>query len=332
MKEPNPLYSRIAVGLVVLCFSANVRPIFGATVAWWRFEEGTTNSVATGSGTVIDSVHGFNGTPVGNPAYVAADIPRCSTAPNLGMWFNGSTSRVFIPDDPAFELTNSLTLEAFIRYEGQPSGVYWSQIIFRGDDRYGLDPYWLALDPNGVVVFEVDGLALPNSRLTSQEPIPRNVFLHLAGILDGVTGQQRLFINGVEVASTNTTVRPFGPLDPTQLPGLGIGSVQSDNYTEYFAGTIDEVRISDTALQPSEFLFPCSNAAPVLTSHYGAQTLHMYWASQPGRQYQMQWSTNLISNLWVNVGTPIDGGGGAISFPIPTGSNMWGFYRVQVLR
>jgi hypothetical protein len=127
-------------------------------------------------------------------------------------------------------------------------------------------------------------------------------------------------------------VRPFGFLDPAQLPGLGIGSVQSDNYIEYFAGTIDEVRISDAALQPSEFLLSCSNAAPVLSIQFGTQTLEVDWASQAGRQYQVQWTTNLVANSWVNLGLPIDGNGATISFPTPTATNMCGFYRVQVLR
>jgi hypothetical protein len=35
---------------------------------------------------------------------------------------------------------------------------------------------------------------------------------------------------------------------------LGIGSVQSDNYAEYFNGLIDGVRISDVALELSQFL------------------------------------------------------------------------------
>lgn len=65
-------------------------------------------------------------------------------------------------------------------------------------------------------------------------------------------------MNGVLVNSTTTAVRPLGPLDPTQQPGLGIGDVQSSTYGENFNGLIDEVRISDQALPPSQLL----DAAP----------------------------------------------------------------------
>ena len=41
-----------------------------ATVAWWRFEEGTPNTAASGSGSIVDSsVHLNHGTPFGGPIY-----------------------------------------------------------------------------------------------------------------------------------------------------------------------------------------------------------------------------------------------------------------------
>jgi hypothetical protein len=33
-----------------------------------------------------------------------------------------------------------------------------------------------------------------------------------------------LYENGAVVAQTTTTIRPFGTLDPTQQPGVGIGN------------------------------------------------------------------------------------------------------------
>ena len=57
----------------------------------------------------------------------------------------------------------------------------------------------------------------------------------------------RLYLDGNLVASTNTSLRPYGTLLGLN-PGLGIGNVQSANYAEYFKGFIDEVRVSDTAV------------------------------------------------------------------------------------
>ncbi len=315
--------------LLILSITLNTCPVTGATIAWWRFQEGPPNTAATGTGTIIDSANGFNGTPVGAPVYVNVSLPQGSASPSLGLRFDGAASRIFIPDNPAFYLTNSLTIEAFIRYDGQPNGVYWSQILMRGDDRFGVDPYWLGLDPSGVLTFEVDTAVLyVSSRLTSQTPIPRNVFLHVAGTLDGATGQQRLFINGLEVASTNTTVRPFGPLEPTQTPGFGIGNVQSPNYIEYFDGVITEVRLSDVALPPSEFLFAHCKITDVFPATNGVQ---LGWTSLTNSHYQVQWTPALDSHSWSNVG-PVVAGNGATNFFLDTSAtNTSKFYRIQVL-
>jgi hypothetical protein len=83
-----------------------------------------------------------------------------------------------------------------------------------------------------------------------------NQWIHVAGTLDDATGAMKLYINGNLVGLRETTVRPFALLDPLANPGLGIGNLNSSG-SEYFEGFIDEVRISDVALTPDQFLnFP----------------------------------------------------------------------------
>ena len=67
-------------------------------------------------------------------------------------------------------------------------------------------------------------------------------FVHVAATLDDATGAMTLYENGAVVAQTTTTVRPFGALDPTQEPGVGIGNSNAlDNYNVPFNGLIDEL-------------------------------------------------------------------------------------------
>jgi hypothetical protein len=56
-----------------------------------------------------------------------------------------------------------------------------------------------------------------------------------------------IYINGNLAGQTTTAIRPFGPLDPSSNPGLGIGSVQSSNYSTYFHGLISQVKLYDIA-------------------------------------------------------------------------------------
>jgi len=96
--------------------------------------------------------------------------------------------------------------------------------------------------------------------------IPFNQWHHVAGTLDDATGAMNLYIDGNLAASAVTTVRPFGDLDPSLSPGLGIGALNSANPAfgpEYFNGFIDDLRLSDTALSPDQLLVPEPSSATI---------------------------------------------------------------------
>ena len=222
-------------------------------IAIYRFQEGTAGGAATGTNTIIDSSgNGLNGTPFNSPTYTSVSLPGST----LGLQFTGQggTQRVFVPDSPLLQL-NSLTLEAYIRFDGTPvNNIIASQIVFRGDDRNANDSYNLNIRTDGHLAFEFDDAANVRTSLVSPNVIPLGQFLQVAGTLDDATGQIGLYINGVSVASSVTNRRPVQGLLANQAPGLGIGNVQSTAYNESFNGIIDEVRISNFARTPSQLL------------------------------------------------------------------------------
>ena len=225
------------------------------TVAYYRFEEGPAGGPASGAGSVLDSSgNGLHGTPFGGPVYradVAADPLPGTGAPNdLSLEFDGN-QRVFVPDDPRFELTQSLTVEAFIRPRPFP-GVA-GDVVFRGDERIGQDSFVLNLFQGLLRWVVIDGATGQESIVSTPAPA-FDQWAHVAGTLDDATGVQALYVDGVLADSRVTTFRPLGPLDPASNPGIGIGHTQSGNFNQGFAGLIDEVRISDRALSPTEFI------------------------------------------------------------------------------
>lgn len=243
---------------VAVCFmSIHLGNFLGATtIGYWRFEEGTADTVATGSNSVLDSSgNELHGTPVAGPVY-RADVPGWSNPPSTrSMEFDGiSGHRVVVPDGPLVTLTQSLTLEAFIKARPLMPGTGGvGDIVFRADNRPGLDPYQLGVGGGGnVLQFQIQNAS--NQTALIMATIPYNAWLHVAGTLDDATGAMKLFVNGTEVASTITSIRPLGTLDPAWSPGLSIGNDFTGQYGQVFNGWIDEVRISDTALAPSEFL------------------------------------------------------------------------------
>jgi hypothetical protein len=61
------------------------------------------------------------------------------------------------------------------------------------------------------------------------------------------------------------------------------------------------------------------------------QAIELMWKSTPGRYYQIQASTNLISGEWFDVGDPIEGDGTTQSILESTRYDASKVYRVQVL-
>jgi hypothetical protein len=229
-----------------------------ATIGYWRFEGGTAGSPATGASSILDSSgNGLNGTPANGPLY-SSDLPSSAagTGSKLSLQYNGYNQRVFVPDSPLLQLTHSLTIEAFVKTEPMLPGTGGgADILARGDTRPALDPYKLVLQqPGNILTFVVYNASDQFAEVSYT--VPFDQWLHVAGTLDDATGQMKLYVNGNPVASTTTSIRPLGALDPAYSPGLGIGSDQTGQYAEYLNGWLDEVRLSDTALDPSQFLTP----------------------------------------------------------------------------
>jgi hypothetical protein len=63
--------------------------------------------------------------------------------------FDGVNDRAEVGDVESLKLTSSLTIEGWVRVDTWPTTAAHGHILFRGDDRNGLDPYHLAVTPPG---------------------------------------------------------------------------------------------------------------------------------------------------------------------------------------
>ena len=157
----------------------------------------------------------------------------------------GTYSGVEIADQPAYTLTNSLTIEGWVRPRGDGYLIF-----FRGDHRPGLDPYALSMQGNSTVDFAITD-ANGNSAIVGTSLV-YNQWTHLAATLDGGSGTMSLYTNGQLAAQTVTTIRPFGALEADQSPGVGIGNVNDGGNNFPFLGDIDEISLYSHALTPTK--------------------------------------------------------------------------------
>jgi uncharacterized protein (TIGR03437 family) len=229
--------------------SINLLPPLSALISAYSFNEGTGTTVADASG------NGLNGT-IQNATWTSSG--KFGNA----LLFNGSNALVTIPDSPSLHVITTMTLEAWVK----PSKVNnaWRDVIYKGNDNYYLE----GMSPNGSAPAVGGTFGSANTNLFSDKALVVNTWAHLAATYDGTT--LRLYVNGVQVSSKALTGSLVSSSNPLQIGGDSI-------YGQYFAGTIDEVRIYSRALSQAEIQtdmnVPVTNSTLLTSSIPSAQLM-----------------------------------------------------------
>jgi subtilisin-like proprotein convertase family protein len=164
---------------------------------------------------------------------------------------NPPQSAISIPDQPIFALTNSLSIDGWIKSAGVTGNN--GEILWRGDDRSGYDPYFFQLNGDNTLGFGIGNNAGVGVNLNTTFSLPINQWFHVAATLDGNTGTMSIYTNGVLAAQTSTTIRPDVVLLAGDEPSLGIANTGTPVW-EYipFNGDLDEISLYSRALSASE--------------------------------------------------------------------------------
>jgi chitodextrinase len=219
-------------------------------VAAYSFNENTGS-------TVSDSSSNDNTGTIANATWTGAG--RYGNA----LVFNGSSSRITIADAPSLHLGTGATLEAWVN--PSTTSASWADIIYKGNDNYYLDAV------TGAPVAGVTLSTSTNSNTFGPSALPTNTWTHLAETFDGST--IRLYVNGVQVGST--------ALNGTLLTSTNPLEIGSDHiYGQYFQGTIDEVRIYNVALTPSQIQADMASPVGVLSPIVSLSTASLDFGTQ----------------------------------------------------
>ncbi len=193
-------------------------------VAAYGFEETTGLQVNDASG------GGRNGTIAGATRTAAGRFGRALS-------FDGINDLVTVPDSNALDLTNGMTLEAWVNPRTL-SG--WRSLILK--ERQQLLAYAMyANTDTGVPSGEVSTPSNRDVRATA--PLALNIWTHVAVTYNASI--LRLYVNGSQV----NTRAVSGPIVTSSNPlRLGGNTV----WGEYFDGVLDEVRVYNRALSAAE--------------------------------------------------------------------------------
>jgi hypothetical protein len=205
-------------------------PSHADLVSWWKF-----------AGNVQDA-NGLNdGTINGSPSFTAGVVGQ-------GLRFGGTDDGVNVADSPSLKLTHSLTIRTHIFLDSYNNNT--GLIFFRGDERGGLDPYFLAATYDRQVTFTIESVT---EIVGLSAPIETGRWYTVMATLDDATGKMRLYLDDVLVAQRTTSVRPFGDLDAGSSPGIGIGNhgnLPNSIHRYPFPGVIDELKVYNSAETP----------------------------------------------------------------------------------
>ncbi len=220
-----PIVLTMVLSLVSIGIVAPAHAAPSGLVAAYSFDEGSGTTVADASGN-------------GNTGTISGAIWTTSSKFGNALAFRADDSaRVTIPNSASLQLTNGMTLEAWVNPSAD--GSIWRDVMMKGSDNYYLE------SSSSRSAKPVAGLVIGSTHFatTGTAALPQNTFTHLAATYDGTA--IRLFVNGTQVSTTPATGTIISSTGPLQ-----IGSDSS--FGQYFDGTIDEVRVYNTALTQAQ--------------------------------------------------------------------------------
>jgi hypothetical protein len=183
--------------------------------------------------------------------------------------FDGFDDSIVVSDP--IELTGALTIEAWIKVQSATGG---GRIV---SNRNGANGYEFNLwDSGGGEAAEL--WFSMNGNLLILSPFSRarfNSWTHVAVTYEGPPlGTMKLYIDGVEVASSLRDEVPNPTTGPFRMGAIGLG----DNF--FFHGSMDEVRVFDTVLSAAVIEEWHNRVADGAHPAFGA--LKGYWRFEEG--------------------------------------------------
>ncbi|MCA9237071.1 MAG: LamG domain-containing protein [Planctomycetales bacterium] len=281
LKRPVNLFGCAVAAAVML---GSLSAAVGGTTAYWRHEEGPAGGlIAAGPDTVLDDSGNGNNMRTFDPAFTSASysssvspLPLRSGLPNtLSLNFGPGGDDAGQNDDNysdgkpinsqlftamtvelAFNMNSIGGFQALLGKDGKPlsgSNVPPLKVLVRGDD-------FPNAIPNQLFVEWIDGDG-DIHYLASGSTISAGVWNHVAFVLSGTDAQLHLAgedgvyqmvdsISGADFAGLSGEVL----IDSNTNFSIGRGAY-GGNVADWSDALIDEVRISDMALSPREFLF-----------------------------------------------------------------------------
>ncbi|MFQ6610546.1 MAG: LamG-like jellyroll fold domain-containing protein, partial [Fidelibacterota bacterium] len=229
------------------------------TVAHWDFDQGTGSELTDISG------NGFHGT-IDGPQWVDGFHGGA-------LWFDGVDDKVTTSLIPVYDNTESYTWEVIAKIENTDPGQTRAFLGFENSDdgeikigmpnqTYYSGQVWATSRSDN---YASDG---GNVNLFSDTTFVDNYWHHYALVRNRDNLMYYFYLDGTLVDSTEDA--NVNPINAESNQTLGIGCQSHNSYWDFFfSGWIDEIRLSDEALLPYQFILPVNDIWVLVDSTWG---------------------------------------------------------------
>ena len=232
------IYNRaIGLGEVVADEGAPIQTPQAGPIAAYPFEEGEGAVAHDATGNLHEGVLSPEGVTWAPGKYGG------------GLAFDGAKGCVTIPDSLVLRLREELTLESWVKPEGELTHM---PILYKAGEGFPAYDLGIGLTASGRGEGQIGNLPKSHIDAVSPTTIEANVWQHLAVTYDGAN--LRLYLNGSLVAT-----KPVTEVNSGVAGTLTIGCGSSN----HFRGRIDEARIYNRALSAGEVQQTMNSPFPV---------------------------------------------------------------------
>ena len=230
------------------------------------------------------------------PFFLSA--PPLMNPPGNALDFDGDNDYVDCGNDVSLDMTNSITIEAWINANSWKTEIWRGSIV--GKDNTDNTGYNLRCGENGRLSF-VNGISNSWPEVQSFQIMSTNEWYHVTGVYDGVS--QKIYING-ELVGENTVTGTIG------TNSLDVYIAASPGYADrHFDGKIDEVRIWNVARIETEIRENMNNALTGNEADLVAYYKFDYSNGTQVKDISLNCNTGTLNNMddsdWVGSGAMI---------------------------
>jgi hypothetical protein len=287
---------------------------------WWRFEE-VGGAVPDHSGYGLDgAVENMNSGPDDGVSGFSTDVPGAQivdgslTNANVrSLRFTKGLGMVRILDPARFAIAGTqVTVEAFIKITATnfPMRIMNAVNTTSPPPATMISPFLSDFAPWPLMALTIHSdntTEYFTSFATTLDPSPLTYrhWHHVAFVQDG--NVSRFYVDYQPLGEWPSSV--FVPGSFTGMDTLTLGGI-AGQLANTFVGLLDEIRVTDRALAPAQFLRVAGGLAPGLRAMPSAEFPSVLTAiTATGRSYRIQGSTDLLAapQVWTNVGAAFPG-------------------------